>query len=102
MGESNKRNVLFIAETNEMISLGFSWFSTADVFPDVATLLRKNNARGREVTTRNTSAVRGYQPGSQLLQIRVSQNLVRLGGRPIMGGRTGEKWSKLCNRGGGV
>ena len=37
-----------------------------------------------------------------LLEIRVLQNLVELGGRPIRGGGTGERWSKLDSWGGGV
>ena len=53
--------------------------ATADVFPDIASLPLNNNGGGREVTTRNTATVAGYQPGSRLPEIRVSQNLVRLG-----------------------
>ena len=49
---------------------------------------------------------------NDLLEIRVSQNLTKLGaggggvvvgvGRPIKGERMGEKWSKLCTWGGRV
>ena len=49
---------------------------------------------------------------NDLLEIRVSQNLTKLGaggegvvvgvGRPKKGERMGEKWSKLCNWGGRV